>query len=118
MVTTQNIVKNYDDKLKLCLSYYKMLFGINNIPANNIEMIVIAFANLNPEVNIDVKNEIIDYIDGNTNLQVINNYLTKLKKRGIITKENKLNDRLRVTFSDKNVITLTLALNEKQIRNN
>lgn len=84
----QKLRKEFEDQVSLAQKYYIIISGLNNIPLTSRDVDVLSFTAVNGCIDRSVKKKFCK--EYNTSPATINNVISKLKKLGMIVKNNKL----------------------------
>lgn len=109
-------IKIEGDTLSLAEKYYKVLFSANNLQFANREVQLVAFAAVKGTISgDDARKEFCEKY--NTTISTINNTVSKMRKLGILIKKDggtKVNPKIALNFSERDVIVTLKLLHEKQ----
>lgn len=107
-ITYQKVRKGYSDKLEMAVKYYNVISVLNELSLTEKELKLIAYIVLRGNVfNVETKKRFCEEYD--TSLATINNMVSRLKKVGVLIRENnsvKVRPLLVLNFENNIVIQL------------
>lgn len=108
----EKINKNLESPFEVAKSYYKILFELNGHFLSNLELDLISFTAVRGFITtVKAKKDFVK--EYNTSQATVNNLVSKLRRKGILVKEQgktKVNPAIVKDFSDGVMLVIKLQL--------